>query len=768
MKKYLCLFISLVMIMALLTACKQPESSVTPNTEVTPTAPTSDATPTPPPLQKVEAENTLTGADSKITLAVINSKLYITYLGTTKSNVNMIAENSVFEFPKYFRSNEYTTQNEDLNWNFSECKSYSDNVNGVLTTGIMYTFEEKVQNLQMNVYCVTRPEIKGPFEFYTTIKNKNSNAFRIVPGNFASFAIDTPDQASTILMKIAKEDRASEGYPLGDNPDGMMYNEGTGIYRTPVSEVKKEIAETWVSSDSVKNSGDILAYYIDRNSVDGIFTAFEWSHGRIIAEKASSSSLQLSIDMDSGFKVFSTKIPADFEFVFPSAYIMPYDGDVDDGSNKFKSWFFQCKTKDKLRNDENEPLLQMDIMDYMLQDILDAGIESVKWDLGWWRDSNTNVGSWLKLRHQGYIALINSYGCETLDQFGKLLNDNDINFTIYILLNGDMDEDDFPNDAEDEFNSWTHPDWFTSKYGDAADLGSVDCVNHIKERLKNFFIENYTNTWRTDFQPIPRNSQTANRHDANGTDVQYWCTVGMTEILDYLYDNVKDFRWENCSTGGELKNLYSATRATVIQCDDTANYASFRTAFYDSSYVFHPTQLLCLDRCTNFYPNAAGFYPYIEAPNADDDYDFNKAMINLGYRSTILGATHWCDSKADTFEYYKIYSDIYKNKVRPLIRNGELYHILPRPDGINWDGVMYADPDTENEIKGAVFLFKPSAEANDTYNVVFKGLDENKTYKLTFEDRPEQNCTVSGKSLMTDGLNVEIKYIGSEIIWITE
>ena len=81
---------------------------------------------------------------------------------------------------------------------------------------------------------------------------------------------------------------------------------------------------------------------------------------------------------------------------------------------------------------------------------------------------------------------------------------------------------------------------------------------------------------------------------------------------------------------------------------------------------------------------------------------------------------------------------------------------------------MYADPDSENEIKGVVVLFKPSAEVSDTYNVVFEGLYEDTVYQLTFEDRPEQNCTATGADLMTNGLDVEIKYIGSEMIWITE
>ena len=81
---------------------------------------------------------------------------------------------------------------------------------------------------------------------------------------------------------------------------------------------------------------------------------------------------------------------------------------------------------------------------------------------------------------------------------------------------------------------------------------------------------------------------------------------------------------------------------------------------------------------------------------------------------------------------------------------------------------MYADADSENEIKGLVFLFKPSATVSDTQNVVFDGLYEDTVYHLTFEDRPEQNRTATGAELMTNGIDVEIKYVGSELIWITE
>ena len=49
-------------------------------------------------------------------------------------------------------------------------------------------------------------------------------------------------------------------------------------------------------------------------------------------------------------------------------------------------------------------------------------------------------------------------------------------------------------------------------------------------------------------------------------------------------------------------------------------------------------------------------------------------------------------------------------------------HVLPRPDGVNWDGIQYVDADSENEIKGALFVFKPSEQGGKTKTIRLRGL----------------------------------------------
>jgi hypothetical protein len=219
-----------------------------------------------------------------------------------------------------------------------------------------------------------------------------------------------------------------------------------------------------------------------------------------------------------------------------------------------------------------------------------------------------------------------------------------------------------------------------------------------------------------------------------------------------------------------MKDLFTATQAVVINCDDISNYLSMRMSFYDSSYVIHPSQLQLPFNKDTFDPAIEGsFYPVVEPDEVANAENWRDTMLDMGYRTLILGVPMFSSWTGDTpVDYVSEYSAMYREKVRPLVRDGSLYHILPRPDGTNWDGIMYADPDSNNDIKGVVFLFKPGKDVSDQYNVVMKGLDPKKTYSLVFEDRPEQNTTVSGESLMSEGLNVEILGVGSEIIWIYE
>ena len=104
---------------------------------------------------------------------------------------------------------------------------------------------------------------------------------------------------------------------------------------------------------------------------------------------------------------------------------------------------------------------------------------------------------------------------------------------------------------------------------------------------------------------------------------------------------------------------------------------------------------------------------------------------------------------------------------RPILRGADVYHILPMADGVYWDGLEYFNAGIR---KGSVFLFKPSAKAvdGDSKVIKLKGLNRNAHYALTFQDRANLNCVMTGAQLMDTGIAVTgmTGDRASEIIWI--
>ena len=651
-----------------------------------------------------------------------------------------------------------------VTWNLLSVEAGEGTENGTAYKSGVFTFESTKFPVTLTVTAIARPSLAGPFEIRAEIRNKEVADLRLLPGPFASATLEQGGE----LISIKKESGMSEGYR---HYDGTTFG-GTGIYRVKADGAAD--VNAWVNTfQNFNSSGYLPMVYLDKED-HGFYCALEWSSGRVTA-KGSPRGISFSVDMDEvaeGGGSFATTLRGTETFTFPSVYLGVYDGSLDTGSNIFKHWFFSCKAPAALRDNPDEPLSQMD----MQTGLNTYGIESIKWDYGWWSNDTsgnwkTLEGSW-ELRNKSYIGVINGYNCSTLAEFGEAAKKKGLNWTVYLLLHDTVQKNGRPTDAFSEFNSKTNPEWFSNRridsgMGCSADLGNEECVEYLKTALTDFFKNNNIGTWRSDFEPICFTSNKTNRHDANGTDVMYWCSYGFREVVQALYENVDGFRYESCSSGGSMKDLFTATLAVSINTDDAANYMGMRATFYDSSYVIHPAQLQFPCNSDFANPEKSTFWPKVTT-TAGDKIDFNKTMLDMGFRTQCLGSPMFSSWTATCkTEYYVSYARMYAKKIRPLVRDGELYHILPRPDGVHYDGVMYADPDSSNSIKGLVFLFKPSEKAGNTCHLTLEGLDPAANYQLTFEDRPEQNCTATGADLMSKGLDVTIEYVGSELIWLT-
>ena len=109
---------------------------------------------------------------------------------------------------------------------------------------------------------------------------------------------------------------------------------------------------------------------------------------------------------------------------------------------------------------------------------------------------------------------------------------------------------------------------------------------------------------------------------------------------------------------------------------------------------------------------------------------------------------------------------LYKNKLRPLIRDARLYHVTQRPDGVNWDGMQYWDPSRKI---GVLFAFRGSIANAESRRFVLKGLDPARNYALHFEDGTSPDTQATGKQLMSAGAEVHLAHpLSSELVFIQE
>jgi alpha-galactosidase len=274
---------------------------------------------------------------------------------------------------------------------------------------------------------------------------------------------------------------------------------------------------------------------------------------------------------------------------------------------------------------------------------------------------------------------------------------------------------------------------------DNLDMATPAGRRQRADRIRRLFQEYDADMWRSD----------CTRGAVIGSS--YAATRGFYEMVDSLANEIPGFQWENCCGGGRIKDYGAMRRAVKIFNSDTYSPLHVRQAFYDSSYAIHPIQI------EGHLGSSKGSY----RPQG-------VAGIRYAFRSMSMGAPEWFLDAPNggngsepwtqqEKEALKACVDTYKAKIRPLVREADLYHIFPRPDGRKRDGIEYYDPAAG---KGVVYLFQPSNETA-TEVIRFKGLDAERMYRISFEDGSHPPSVKSAAELMDKGLRVTLE--GAEV-----
>jgi hypothetical protein len=234
----------------------------------------------------------------------------------------------------------------------------------------------------------------------------------------------------------------------------------------------------------------------------------------------------------------------------------------------------------------------------------------------------------------------------------------------------------------------------------------------------------------------------------NSTDVSYHAVRAYYDIYEQLRQRHPQLLLEICNDGGRMVDFGSAAHGDYFSITDTYTPLANRRAFYDASFVLPPAMLEAYEAKWPT-PTVASFL-----------YMLRSGM--MGWLTVMQNTTEW---SAEQHAAAREAIALYKARLRPLIRDAQLFHICARPDGVHWDGMEYWD---RTRGQGVVFAFHGSDAAEAEHRFVLSGLNPRALYHLHFEDGTSPDATASGRQLMTSGLQVVLRApVSSELVFFS-
>jgi hypothetical protein len=98
-----------------------------------------------------------------------------------------------------------------------------------------------------------------------------------------------------------------------------------------------------------------------------------------------------------------------------------------------------------------------------------------------------------------------------------------------------------------------------------------------------------------------------------------------------------------------------------------------------------------------------------------------------------------------------------------MMMDVEVHHILPRPDGLHWDGMFYWSP---SQKRGTLYIFRPNND-QAAQRIRLKGLEPRAQYHLRSEDGSLAEQTRDGQELMSAGLLLKLpEKFSSDLIYV--
>ncbi len=235
--------------------------------------------------------------------------------------------------------------------------------------------------------------------------------------------------------------------------------------------------------------------------------------------------------------------------------------------------------------------------------------------------------------------------------------------------------------------------------------------------------------------------------DGNGN---YSHVMGLYEVLDYMRQTFPDLVIEDCASGGNRMD-YALMRRTDIAWLSDETDPSYRVRYhvFGASYPFPPEYLNSWIVESYWEHFADGE----KSPELLSAWMRSRMMGGLGLSVGTLG---WSAAlRSAVAAEIKEYKDL-----RPILTQGNQYHLLPQPDleepnlppPTEPDAVEFYDPKSK---QGAALLFKGTVPWSQR-QVRLSGLDANTTYQVKSLDS-KISVQQTGRQLLSQSLQMQLE-----------
>jgi len=628
---------------------------------------------------------------------------------------------------------------------------------------VAFVYDSAVPHLRLTWEWRSR-QAYGPIEHQIRIENLDSQEIWIPMQDSLAFNWQIDPQAT--LEHIFVEKGANTPSPIGTHQvalaDGYKWTGTSSTYGDLRDNEPREIIP-W----SLVEAKDVQQ--------TGWYAGIEFSGRTRISVAREKDSLRVAIGLNPDPSPYRTRLAPGDVFETPMVFLGGFRDGPDGAGNILRRWVRAVLGNPETWKDPNYPLVVnnswgggMDVNEEialrMIRDSAEMGVDMFHVDAGWFR----GVGDWYpnpqKFPHG--LAVI-------ADDAHK----HGLKFGLWVdwTQAGLSSEPGALNARDPRVRDWMvtdlPADWKPEPFkGQTIDLGVQEAKQWAQREVERIVTDYHLDMLehdgylvahgcdRTDHPhaaPDPLNKCIYKTWGAyfvdstNSTDVSYHAVRAYYDIYSRLRHDHPGLLFEVCNDGGRMVDFGSASHGDYFSITDTYDPLSNRRAFYDTSHVL-PAAML---------ESYVEKWPTLHLENFR--YMLRSGM--MGWLTIMTDTNAW--SPEEHVEAKKEI-DLYKKELRSLIRDASLYHVSQRPDGVHWDGIEYWDPTRQ---RGVVYAFRGSGENEKTHSYPLRGLQPSDRYLIKFYDHSASHRTVTGRELMTQGLEVALPIPNSsELIFIEE